>query len=286
MSVDATRWAWSQSIKPSEKLVLLAMADRAGESNDCWPSISRLVNDTGLDRKTVLAVIGRLEEIGLLIVSKEAGKGNYYQLIGVDNRHGQSDQTGTKNGTGTKKGTGPKSGTTPVPKTGHESKKNLKIRERDNACDGFDAFWAVYPRKVSKRDAERAWQKIAPGETLQREIVAAVMLATTSEQWQRDNGQFVPYPATWLNGRRWEDELPAPVPPTVGASTAPGQPGRMTSQSSGNFVSQGGGGYASRRERNAGIGAALRRLAEQEAGQDVDDSVVLTVPGDLAATLG
>ena len=30
-----------------------------------------------------------------------------------------------------------------------------------------------------------------------------------SHDWTKDGGQFIPHAATWLNGKRWEDELPA-----------------------------------------------------------------------------
>jgi|SoiMetStandDraft_2_1073263.scaffolds.fasta_scaffold08327_3 hypothetical protein len=72
---------------------------------------------------------------------------------------------------------------------------------------GFSLFWKSYPRKTAKGDAERAWRKLNPSEELQQTILAAVERAKQSEQWQRDGGRFIPYPTTWLNGRRWEDEV-------------------------------------------------------------------------------
>lgn len=43
MSIDATRWAWTQQITPSQKIVLLSLADRAGEDGYCYPSMARLI---------------------------------------------------------------------------------------------------------------------------------------------------------------------------------------------------------------------------------------------------
>ena len=79
--------------------------------------------------------------------------------------------------------------------------------------DGFDAFWQAYPRKVSKQAARKAWERLSPDEALLSAILAAVERDKQSDQWQRDGGQFIPYPATWLNGRRWEDEPDEPEPP-------------------------------------------------------------------------
>ena len=72
MSVNATRFAWecdlSKTTKRSAKrLVLLALADRANKENTCFPSIARVVKDTGMDRKTVMNTINDLIEMGLVL---------------------------------------------------------------------------------------------------------------------------------------------------------------------------------------------------------------------------
>jgi len=84
-----------------------------------------------------------------------------------------------------------------------EEDKDKSVRTRD--ADDFDAFWAVYPRKVGKGDAKKAFAKVkAPVSVL----IAAVNTQKQSQQWLRNNGQYIPNPATWLNQGRWEDELP------------------------------------------------------------------------------
>jgi len=75
---------------------------------------------------------------------------------------------------------------------------------------GFDKFWAAYPRKKSRGHAEKTWAKLNPSEHLIAEILAAVETAKTSEDWQRDAGRFIPYPASWLNACGWQDEGVAP----------------------------------------------------------------------------
>ena len=81
-----------------------------------------------------------------------------------------------------------------------------------NGLEGFAEFWTAYPRKKSKAAAERAWAKIRPGEELQAEILAALEQAKQSRDWQKEGGQYIPYPATWLNARGWEDELEPAAP--------------------------------------------------------------------------
>ncbi len=92
MSVDATRWAWQQEITPSQKLVLLSLADRADEEHSCYPSTARLVNDTGLHRETVFDCIRIMESMGILRVNRKYGCGNSYVLIGVIGRDDQSEK--------------------------------------------------------------------------------------------------------------------------------------------------------------------------------------------------
>jgi hypothetical protein len=83
--------------------------------------------------------------------------------------------------------------------------------------DGFAQFWATYPKRKGKSLAQKAWRKLRPDTELQSVIIAAVTSAATSDDWQRDDGKFIPYPASWLNARRWEDEpdvtLPSRDPP-------------------------------------------------------------------------
>lgn len=72
----------------------------------------------------------------------------------------------------------------------------------------FDEFWAEYPKKRSKGQAEKTWVKIKPDEQLFEAIMTGLKRAKTSVDWQKNNGQYIPYPATWLNAKGWEDEYP------------------------------------------------------------------------------
>lgn len=68
----------------------------------------------------------------------------------------------------------------------------------------FDEFWASYPKKVGKEAARKAFGKVhVPVDVL----ISAVEAQKMSAQWQKDHGQYIPNPATWLNQGRWEDEL-------------------------------------------------------------------------------
>lgn len=71
----------------------------------------------------------------------------------------------------------------------------------------FTEFWQQYPKRVGKKAAFNSWKKIKPDADLFERIMQAVELAKASTEWQRENGRYIPHPATWLNQGRWDDEL-------------------------------------------------------------------------------
>jgi len=75
------------------------------------------------------------------------------------------------------------------------------LRER------FDLFYASYPKKKSRGQAEKAFSRINPDEQLLRTILSAIERAKKSEDWTKENGRYIPHPATWLNAKGWEDEI-------------------------------------------------------------------------------
>ncbi len=75
----------------------------------------------------------------------------------------------------------------------------------------FAAFWLLYPRKVARFDSEKAWKRLGEAD----QLAAIVGLVAWRQVWmRRGEMQFVPHAATWLNGHRWEDELPEQWVPT------------------------------------------------------------------------
>ena len=71
----------------------------------------------------------------------------------------------------------------------------------------FDEFWSLYPKKVGKKTALQKWSKLKPNEKLFEEIMRGLRNYIQTEQWQREGGQFIPNPETFLNQERWKDEL-------------------------------------------------------------------------------
>lgn len=74
--------------------------------------------------------------------------------------------------------------------------------------DLFDQFWSAYPKKVGKDAARKAFDKRKPDAALVRQMGQAIEWQKRREQWQKEDGRFIPNPATWLNQGRWEDARP------------------------------------------------------------------------------
>lgn len=100
------------------------------------------------------------------------------------------------------------------PEGGTAGKRKRKGRASKEAPDWkperFEGFWRMYPLKKSKQAAIRAWDLLHPDDKLLAVMGHALQRQLDSREWQRklreEGGQGIPYPATWINGRRWEDE--------------------------------------------------------------------------------
>lgn len=96
-----------------------------------------------------------------------------------------------------------------------EEKRDKRKEIRDNTISrksaeseipsGFTEFYSLYPRKVSKAMAIKAWEKLNPDDSLLDTILADVRRRVNGE-WAGKELQYVPHPSTYLNQRRWEDE--------------------------------------------------------------------------------
>ena len=91
---------------------------------------------------------------------------------------------------------------------GREEKEEKGNGVVDPACSenqDFDSFWSAYPRKKAKADARKAWSKAKNRPPIES-ILSSLAIQVKSTDWTKENGKYVPYPATWINGARWEDE--------------------------------------------------------------------------------
>ena len=239
MSHKATHWAWTvKDISSSEKLILLALADRHNtDTGDCFPSLDRIAEDTCSSRNTVRRATQTLEDKGLIkreLITDMSGRTlgyRYHLVMGGSNlipSRYQDDikaisegcQSGTGEGATVVRGGshgGTHEGAMVVPKPVKETGKE-NHNSRSAPLAGFDDFWKVYPRKVAKGSAVKAWRS-----AIKKAPPDEITSAAGKYKWP-DDPKFIPHPATWLNAERWADVEGTPKPSFVSTYRPPPPP--------------------------------------------------------------
>lgn len=192
MSVQALSWVFEHSeSRLADRHVLLSIANHArSDGAGAWPSVSTIVRESKVSETQVHRSIRSLQALGELFVDVGAGpKGTNLYTI--------SKMMGCYIGTpgvpfDAERGAKREDQLAPEP--------SLTVLEPSKTT--FDEFYERYPKHVGRKDAERAWKKIKPSEV--PAILASVEKYKTSALWQRG---YIWDPATFLNKRRWEDEV-------------------------------------------------------------------------------
>lgn len=244
MSFQAMTWAQEASkahnLPPLRRLVLLTMANYADQDGDnVFPSLSTLVEDTGLSKNAIRGHIRAMQESGLILEAdpsiarakiKRADRiPNVYRLAMT--RPSRTFEDGLVRGAATEPRTGSGvqmttlRGSTAEPEPVKEPKElskdnsNARARTREAAPAGpeaeFEKFYQAYPRHENKGRARRAY-KAARRKVSQEVLLAGVERYTARMRREGKEPRFIAAPATWLNGERWDDE-PATAPKTVSA---------------------------------------------------------------------
>jgi len=90
----------------------------------------------------------------------------------------------------------------------HKPITNNHLKVVDQVFTDFEVFWETYPKKVGKEAARKSWEKIKP--PLDK-IIKALQWQKESKQWFKNNGEFIPNPATYINQHRFDDEPPKDI---------------------------------------------------------------------------
>ncbi len=83
--------------------------------------------------------------------------------------------------------------------------KESKVKEKYSA--NFETFYKSYPKKKAHDKAWEAWKKRNVDLPEIEILLEAINNQKKSEDWKKENGRFIPYPATWINEGRWADEV-------------------------------------------------------------------------------
>lgn len=95
----------------------------------------------------------------------------------------------------------------------HDSDKQNGNDAEDLAT--WESFWLLYPRHEAKKDARKVWDRMSDADRMKAVIAICAWRRVWNAQ-QRDT-KTTPLPATWLNGERWDDEVPPEFSRTVAA---------------------------------------------------------------------
>jgi len=97
---------------------------------------------------------------------------------------------------------------------GHVADRHTrKAKTAKPGLEGFERFWSIWTRKVGRGAAEKAWLRIGPGPLLESQILVAAQAQVNAyePEWRRTKRQYQPHPATWLNQKRWLDQIESGV---------------------------------------------------------------------------
>lgn len=73
--------------------------------------------------------------------------------------------------------------------------------------EGFEVFWRLYPNGKGRQDAATAWKRLKPDADMRQALMTALAQHAASRDWTKDDGQYVPMASTWLNKKRYLDQL-------------------------------------------------------------------------------
>ena len=201
MSIEAVSLVLNNSRATGRaKLVLLGIANHLGD-HGAWPSISTLARYANSSERSVKRDIQELVELGELKVelqnapTKTQYKTNLYWITissGVtDSASGVTDWVSRGDSSG-------KSGVTPV------GTQNIILTIKEPSLksdlDSFDTFWLLYPKRIAKADALKAWKQAIKKKTAD-ELIA---LTKAYSESKLPDMTYIPYPASWLNKGLYE----------------------------------------------------------------------------------
>lgn len=216
---------YDPKLPANAKLIYAEIAAKINEEGYCFAGNSYFAERFKLKEDTVSGLVRRLADAEYIRVDLDVERSNKdkrriyltgkpYDFTGGI---GFKSDTGKKSDTVSDLNPGPLENidiTTkpPKPPKGGRRKKT-ELEHPVFQPERFEAFWQAYPRGEAKQRAAKAWDKLAPDKQTQRAMALGLKRQLESEDWKKGIG--IPYASTWLNQRRWEDDVKTgPVPIT------------------------------------------------------------------------
>ena len=211
--------------------VYCCLALHANNKRECFPSYKKIHEYTGLSRATISAALKKLRARGLLEVHGRTERGlkrsNFYVLL--DPPEPDPPEPGQRETEPATAATAPPAeepacssiaelrssvvellGSSIAEPEQEQLEQHPKEQTPPNPQRGnereFEAFWNAYAKKQGRDKALRVWRRLNPSPAIVETILAAVAKQKLWPDWRRENGRYIPCPAKWLRGRRWEDQ--------------------------------------------------------------------------------
>ncbi|MAO22113.1 MAG: hypothetical protein CMJ25_15300 [Phycisphaerae bacterium] len=199
MSFKATNWALTvKGLKPATKIVLIYLSDRHNPDYGCFPSVARLAVDCEMSERSVHYHIDELERRGL-VSRRQRTKANGiktsndYTLHMSENPDLQNLQNGTA-----------KSAVSDLQNLQSNLVSNNHVKDNLKNMAIFDDLWKMYPKKVGKGQARKAYSSALRKVDHDKIHLALIEYVRST---QNDDKKYLPHLSTWLNGERWDDEV-------------------------------------------------------------------------------
>ena len=235
---------YDERLSQTAKLLYAELTSLLGADGYCWATNQYFADLYGISTRSVSRHLKLLESCGYIRTEMAAnGKGSERRIyagifpqgqeagVGIDNSvytpldnsvHTPVDnsvQTPTKVDILNKP-----DNITPIPPQGAGERKAQKRTRKAKAVpdwkpERFEGFWKFYPRGEARAKAVAAWDRLRPDDELIAAMGIALKAQMAGEDWQRGIG--IPYASTWLNGRRWEDDMSKRPPSRVNAAAPP-----------------------------------------------------------------
>lgn len=196
---------YDESLTPNAKLLYGEITALCNEKGYCWATNSYFAGLYNVSKVSISKWIGSLKDAGYISIEMEQDRGTKQIL----NRYIRLLNGGIKEKLNT-----------PQRKVNDPIKEKFKDNNTVNTTsnitvnniDHFESFWTVYPRKVGKAQARKAWDKLKLDDDTVKLIAENIALRLKHGEWSDVNKTFIPHASTYLNNARWEDEVEVVTP--------------------------------------------------------------------------
>lgn len=205
-------WRWEDPDLDSYELRIAGwLASNTQGFTDEYVTRNRIAKKTGISQGKVSTSVGKLIALGIVSVETidiDQSKGGSRWVVTVHFDVWDSPQPRSPDDQGPVT-TRPGPGHVVTATTGNPLEKTTP----SNTCsstsltsvDEFDSFWSLYPRRVGKKEARKAWDRM----TVENRASALCVVGAHAALWEREGrgSTKIPHASTWLNRESWEDEI-------------------------------------------------------------------------------